>query len=341
MSKFTELEVKIRAGVATVEDFSAVKPEDVVAIKSDCASVRLRAAPTRKSADREARTVEHIASDETPDRMGDIIRVGGWKLDNFLRNPVLLRNHDNGALPLGLVTDVRKAKAEGRPALIAASKFFEDDKQNEEGRLIARLVLDGDLPAVSVGFMPNPDKIRRPSNDEERKELGVGEYGVIYEEAELLELSVVTVPANPAALMRRLDSMVEAGEVEKSLAAMVAKTFEPSSRVLVPVAKMQDEESDEEKPDEDEPSMPACSAPLERIERSLQELKDTFAAELAAVKAQLEIATRGVSSRPPQGGDSSGDTQTPAPDSRSIDPQAFFTTAFSAVLSRHKGAQTK
>jgi hypothetical protein len=328
MSKFADIAPRIWAGVATPDELASIKAEDVYAIKSDAEHVRVRASTTRKSADKEARTVEHVASDETPDRMGDVIRVKGWQLDNFLKNPVLLRHHNNEALPLGIVTDVRKGRADGRAALLANSQFFEDEKQDEAGRILARLVLDGDMPAVSVGFMPL--KVRRPEDEAERKELGVGEYGVLYESAELLELSVVTVPANPAALMRRLDSMVEAGEVEKSLAAMVAKTFEPSSRVVVPVAKVAEVAPSVVKDQHGEA--------LERIERSLAELKTTFSAELAALKGQLEIVSRGVSSLPAPVA-ANADTQTPAPDSRSVDPQAFFSAAFDAVLSRSKGAQ--
>jgi len=322
MSNFDGIAKKIWAGIATDEELASVKPEDVWAIKADAEHVRFRANTSRKSADHEARTVEHVASDETPDRMGDVISVKGWSLDNFLKNPVLLRNHDGGALPLGLVTDVYKGRAGGKAALLAKSQFFPDEKQNEEGRLLARLVLDGDLPAVSVGFMPL--KSERPSDEEERKALGLGEYGVFYRAAELLELSVVTVPANPSALMRRLDSMVEAGEVEKSLAAMVAKTFEPSSRVVVPVAKVES----------------GTEAALERIELLLADIKTTFSAELAALKGQLEVELRGVSSRLSQA-DAKGDTQTPAPDSRAVDPQAFFRTAFGPVLSRAKEARNQ
>lgn len=334
MSKFADIAPKIWAGVATDEELATVKREDVWAIKSDAEHVRFRATPSRKSADPETRTVEHVASDETPDRMGDVISVKGWSLDNFLKNPVLLRNHNNEALPLGLVTDVYKGRAGGKSALLAKSQFFPDEKQNEEGRLLARLVLDGDLPAVSVGFMPL--KTERPSDEEERKALGLGEYGVFYKAAELLELSVVTVPANPSALMRRLDSLVEAGEVERSLAAMVAKTFEPSARVVVPVAKIEQEPVSSA----DVGNTQHLAASLERIERSLGALQSTFSAELAALKGHLEIELRGVSSRLSQA-DAKGDTQTPAPDSRSLDPQAFFRTAFGPVLSRAKGARNQ
>ena len=35
-----------------------------------------------------------VASDESVDRYGDIIRASGWQLDNFRKNPVLLFAHD-------------------------------------------------------------------------------------------------------------------------------------------------------------------------------------------------------------------------------------------------------
>src|SRR5262245_25714543 len=37
--------------------------------------------------------LEFVLSDETPDRMGDIIRADGWDTRNFKRNPVALFAH--------------------------------------------------------------------------------------------------------------------------------------------------------------------------------------------------------------------------------------------------------
>lgn len=231
MSKFDGIKERIWSGIATDDELRALKLEDIVAIKSDGEHMRLRpcvrAKPEKVGS---GRRVRHVASDESSDRMGDVIQVRGWDLGPFKKNPQLLFNHNSDA-PLGLVPDMTKGVHRGEPALLSESELYTDDKLTEERQVIARLVEDGDLPAVSVGFLPR--KVSRPDDSEERTKLGLGEWGVLYEKTELLELSVVTVPANSNALMRKLDSMVESGTLAKSLAAQVAKTWEPSTRTVV------------------------------------------------------------------------------------------------------------
>ena len=47
-----------------------------------------------------------IASDETPDRYGDIVSVNGWELDNYKKNSVILFNHNSMSLPIAKATDM-------------------------------------------------------------------------------------------------------------------------------------------------------------------------------------------------------------------------------------------
>src|SRR6185295_6186581 len=49
---------------------------------------------------------EYVLSDETPDRMGDIIQADGWKLDNFKRNPIALFGHQS-SFPIGRWKNLR------------------------------------------------------------------------------------------------------------------------------------------------------------------------------------------------------------------------------------------
>jgi hypothetical protein len=237
MSKYADIAPRIWSGTASEAELRSFKPEDVLAIKSDVEHARVRAIARAKpkTIDREAGTVEWLASDETPDRMGDVILVKGWDWANWMRNPVILRNHAGDKLPLALGTDAYKRTRDGRPGFYIAGAFLPNEKLDEEGRLYRVLVLDGDLPASSVGFMPK--KVSRPEDPKERAELGVGDFGVVYEAQELLEHSVVTVPANPNALLRKLDTLAESGAFGKALCAQVAKEMQPSTRTVHPVAR--------------------------------------------------------------------------------------------------------
>jgi hypothetical protein len=52
------------------------------------------------------RRARFIASDETVDRYGDIIRASGWQLGNYRQNPVLLFGHQSDSLPVGKVDPI-------------------------------------------------------------------------------------------------------------------------------------------------------------------------------------------------------------------------------------------
>lgn len=147
------------------------------------------AKPVEKTGDRRIR---FIASDESVDRYGDIIRVAGWDLAAFKKNSVLLFGHQSSALPVGKVADVFVEKKQ----LIADCEFMPEGMSPRADE-IWRAVDGGFLNASSVGFLPTemPNPIWK--NDDEESGIITGFEFVAQE---LLELSVVPVPANPAAL---------------------------------------------------------------------------------------------------------------------------------------------
>lgn len=126
-----------------------------------------------------------ILSDETSDRMGDIIRARGWDLKSFTQNPVALFGHDH-AFPIGTWTDVKVVGKQLRGTLSLA-------KQGTSDRIdeIRSLIEQGILKAVSVGFRVL-DYTPLDKNDP------WGGWDI--KKSELLECSAVSVPANPSAL---------------------------------------------------------------------------------------------------------------------------------------------
>lgn len=122
-----------------------------------------------------------VLSDDTVDRYGDVIEAAGWDLRWFQRNNIALFGHDSN-FPIGTWEDVRVEgnKLMGKLKLAAEGT---SDRIDE----LRRLVQQGILKAVSVGFKPvESEPIQRG--------------GVRYKKQELLETSLVSVPANPAAL---------------------------------------------------------------------------------------------------------------------------------------------
>lgn len=121
-----------------------------------------------------------VLSDGTVDRYGDTIEAKGWEIDWFRKNPIALFGHDHD-FPIGRWEDVR---VEGGKLLARLKLAAEGTSARIDE--VRGLIAQGILKAVSVGFKPI------------ESEPMIG--GVRFIRQELLECSVVGVPANPAAL---------------------------------------------------------------------------------------------------------------------------------------------
>lgn len=126
-----------------------------------------------------------VLSDATVDRYGDIVEPAGWALAAFKKNPIALFGH-NHSFPIGTWENVR---VEGGK-LLGRLKFAAQGTSERIDEL-RRLVEQGVLRAVSVGFAPIDTDPIDPKNPYGPKR---------YKKSELLETSLVSVPANPAAL---------------------------------------------------------------------------------------------------------------------------------------------
>lgn len=233
-----ELAELILHGLATDEDFQKAKIEDVRAIKSDngVKHYRSMAAPLAKAAKDAPRTKRYIASDETVDRMGDIIRVKGWQFDEFAKNPTALYGHNSREFPIGTVSDWQKTRREGRPVLLETINYLAEGT-TPQADIAWKLVDQGVLRAVSVGFLPI--KSVWIDDPDERKTLGLGPWGIVYEEQAQLELSNCAIGANPNALPEKsiedaVIAMVKAGQISESDARSVIELGEKKTVVTVP-----------------------------------------------------------------------------------------------------------
>jgi len=144
----------------------------------------------------EHRVLRYVASDESVDRAGDIIKQDGWDLTNFKKNPVIMGFHDYSSFPVGNALSVWVEDNKLKMDIL-----FVDKDVNEDGDKAFRMAKSGFMRACSVGF--NPIKYIIPTEDE-IKNLGMGKYGVIFEKQELMETSVCGVPANANALQESI-----------------------------------------------------------------------------------------------------------------------------------------
>ncbi len=135
-----------------------------------------------KKIDMENFIINGIFSTEDEDRHGEIV-YQNWDLKNFKKNPVILNSHNYGDITeiLGKATEITSNKDTKK--LEGAIQFAVS--QNPKAKIAFDLYAGGFASAFSVGFMP------KEFNDK----------GDILK-AELLEISLVSVPANAMALAK-------------------------------------------------------------------------------------------------------------------------------------------
>lgn len=118
-----------------------------------------------------------IFSTSTMDRHGEIV-YQNWNLKNFKKNPVYLDSHNYGSIEhiIGKVSKMKQTEND-------LTGDIEFALSNPKGAMASEMAKDGFINASSVGFIP----------------LEFDEKGNIIK-SELLEISAVSVPANPEAL---------------------------------------------------------------------------------------------------------------------------------------------
>jgi HK97 family phage prohead protease len=126
------------------------------------------------------RQIKVVVSTPTPDRVRDIVVPEGGDFGNYQRNPIVLRQHDPSK-PVGTaVVEVKSGRVE---ALITFAPVGASAVADET----CALCKSGVLSTVSAGFSVL---------DEEPIKGG----GFRIKKWELLEISIVTIPANPDAV---------------------------------------------------------------------------------------------------------------------------------------------
>jgi len=149
-----------------------------------------------KAIDREKYSIDFVLSTGTVDRHGEVIDPKGWRLENYVKNPVVLWGHDQSAFPIGRCENVRVESDQLKATVVFAYA------ENPDAAMVFELLAGKFLNAGSVGFMN-----LKWMFDEENDLLTLLEN-------ELYEFSIVNVPANPEALAKAVDAL-ESAHAEK------------------------------------------------------------------------------------------------------------------------------
>lgn len=147
------------------------------------------------------RSAVFTVSAEVEDSYRDIVVQAGIDLKaRFESNPVALFGHRSWDMPIGSWSDLRTVRSS--PKRTEGKITFTEAGIDETADRVARHVQAGTLKACSIGFMPKAvEKIL----DEEGKWRG----GFLFNEVELYEISVVSVPAVRQALIRGASNLKE------------------------------------------------------------------------------------------------------------------------------------
>ena len=171
-------------------------------------SYRSMAGEIRKKND-ETRTITFVASDGTKDSAGTILNQDNWDLTRFNSNGIIGYQHkvyggwDDTDNPDNVIG---KGVAYIEDKKLMVDITFEPADINPLADKIYKKIQFGSLRAVSVGFLPVG-----------RGRFGEGADAETYYFAgqQLLEVSVVNIPANPNALKKSLEAENEYLEAER------------------------------------------------------------------------------------------------------------------------------
>jgi len=191
-----------------------------------------------------------IASTTTLDRGGDVMLSRGVRLDNFLKNPVMLESHGYEKSSVGQVIDIQVTDS-----AVTFDFVFSKDTRGQD---LEQKYRDGDQRAFSIGARgikvlrlyypwedaPEINSVKVELPDGSSTEVDFTTLGAvpnrIFNEWELLEISPVAVPMNPEALM-----LSAAADLIKQVSDRdpVMKSFvqEDMAKVYGPIIKAMEE----------------------------------------------------------------------------------------------------
>ena len=211
------------------------------------------------------RRISFILSDESVGRDQHTVATNGWVLDNYLKNPVVLLSHDDSQPPVGRTVDIGAVGKQLR-----ATVEFPDADTYPLGDTIYRLLKGGYMNAASVSWLPLEWKA---AND--RKRPG----GLDFTRQELLEWSIVSVPALPSAIVTARGAGIEL----KPLFDWAERLLDSGNFAMVPKAELVSLRKAAKPP----AIRPARARPALAAEAALAALKPLLAQAVDAMLAEL------------------------------------------------------
>ena len=184
--------------------------------------------PKSRVLDEKTGVVEYVASDESLDADGEIMRAKGARFDRFARNAPFLDSHQYGSIEhcLGTVTDF---KVDG-DHVVETVKWAVDVPENRMAQFGFKMTQAGYLKAVSLGFAPvaavtaSQGRLYR-DQVAELKLQGKALPSRIITQWQQLELSACIIPVNPNALVKCYCQAYKAGVVTEEELEIISQEY--------------------------------------------------------------------------------------------------------------------
>ena len=244
----------------------------------------------------ESRTFSFVCSTDIQDANGRIV-VQDWDLTRYQANPIVLWNHGEGGsrwgedveideyFPIGRAENVRVEKGK-----LLADITLASEKANPLAERVLHALREGVLNAVSVGWVPS----------EVHYEKFDGEEVVVLSGNELIEISIVPLPANPeavrASLFTRTRELAHKKENPMVLASLIPLLLLASTateeQVTARVGELSDLEREVREQTGAKSAAEARAALVALVEKAkaFDELQAQVAAERAAERASRVAA---------------------------------------------------
>jgi hypothetical protein len=149
-------------------------------------------------------------TEESPDRLGDIVLSRGMDDSHFQLNPIVTLNHQYDQAPVGRSL-WRKRVKEGALVGIKAKTHYPPRPENWAGDwrpdMALELVKAGLLGGKSIGFIPL--KMRAPSAEEMQRQPGLQKVRYIIEEWLLAEYACCFLPLQPNSVVEQVTKSLQ------------------------------------------------------------------------------------------------------------------------------------
>jgi HK97 family phage prohead protease len=247
------------------------------------------------SVDEEAKSVTFVISTNDEDRYGEVVDQKSWDFKSYLKNPLVLWGHDPSE-PENVLGTASSLQVANDGSETTAVLTFNTDI-NPKADLVFNQIRKGTLRTVSVGFINHTFNVEKDVP--------------VLSDNELLEISVVPIPANSGAvalglkageinrkdakwlmdsMRKEADLMEEQYNATKPVTKEKTMTDEQAQAVIDGMAKLTEQVAtltteNQALRDEVAALKPAEETEQEKAAREAQEAKD---AEEAAAKAEAD-----------------------------------------------------